>query len=98
MIFSLKKGLLESVDKRNQPYDIASLQCHKNSHGQDWTGGVLAMCPIHCKPGQAEPDYFECGNSAEAMQVSQVNLFKIKSIIYREALICPIRHYRQTVG
>ena len=31
----------------------------------------------HCKPGQVEPAYIECGNGAAAMQVSQVNLFGI---------------------
>ena len=31
----------------------------------------------HCKPGQVEPAYIECGNGAVAMQVSQVNLFEL---------------------
>ena len=35
------------------------------------------MVPPHCKPGQAEPAYIECGNGAAAMQVSQVNLFEL---------------------
>ena len=30
---------------------------------------------VHCKPGQVEAAYIEYGNSAAAMQVSQVNLF-----------------------
>ena len=32
---------------------------------------------LHCKPGQVEPAYIECGNGAAAMQVSQVNLFEL---------------------
>ena len=32
---------------------------------------------IHCKPGQVEPTYIECGNGAAAMQVSHVNLFEM---------------------
>ena len=32
---------------------------------------------IHCKPGQVEPAYIECGNGAAAMQVSQGNLFEL---------------------
>ena len=31
----------------------------------------------HCKPGQVEPAYIECENSAAAMQVSQGNLFEL---------------------
>ena len=31
---------------------------------------------MHCKRGQVEPAYIECGNGAAAMQVSQVNLFE----------------------
>ena len=34
---------------------------------------------LHSKLGQVElePAYIECGNSAAAMQVSQVNLFEL---------------------
>ena len=35
---------------------------------------------LHCKPGQVEPAYIECGNGAAAMQVSQVNLFELGPI------------------
>ena len=32
---------------------------------------------MHCKPGQVEPAYIECGDGAAAMKVSQVNLFEL---------------------
>ena len=38
---------------------------------------------LHCKPGQVESAYIECGNDgngAGAMQVSQVNLFELGPI------------------
>ena len=40
---------------------------------------LFELCPtkMHCKPGQVEPAYTECGNGAAAMQVSQVNLFAL---------------------
>ena len=36
----------------------------------------MSIHNTHCKPGQVEPAYIECGNGAAAMQVSQVNLFE----------------------
>ena len=38
---------------------------------------IFAATLPHCKPGQVEPAYIECGNGAAAMQVSQVNLFEL---------------------
>ena len=38
------------------------------------------LAPLHCKPGQVEPAYIECGNGAAAMQVSQVNLFELDPV------------------
>ena len=38
---------------------------------------TFTMLLLHCKPGQVEPAYIECGNGAAAMQVSQVNLFEV---------------------
>ena len=38
---------------------------------------MLRLQIQHCKPEQAEPAYIGCGNSAVAMQVSQVNLFEL---------------------
>ena len=32
---------------------------------------------VHCQPGKFEPAYIECGNSAEAKQVSQSELVQI---------------------
>ena len=34
----------------------------------------------HCKLGNVESAYTECGNGAAAMQVSQVNLFELGPI------------------
>ena len=38
---------------------------------------VYKRTKSHCKAEQVEPAYIECGNSAAAMQVSQVNLFEL---------------------
>ena len=38
---------------------------------------VIVLEILHCKPGQVEPAYIECGNGAAAIQVSQVNLFEL---------------------
>ena len=35
---------------------------------------------LHCKQGQVEPAYAECGNGAAAMQGSQMNLYELGPI------------------
>ena len=41
-----------------------------------YLGEVNCQTTPHYKPRQVEAAYIECGNSAAAMQVSQVNLFE----------------------
>ena len=42
-----------------------------------YNNNEISLDCTHCKPGQVEAAYIECGNSAVAMQVSQVNLFEL---------------------
>ena len=42
-----------------------------------YNNNEISLDCTHCKPGQVEAAYIECGNSAVAMQVSQANLFEL---------------------
>ena len=42
---------------------------------------------LHCKHGKVEAAYIECGNGAEAKQVSQVNLFELGQLTLNVGMV-----------